>query len=70
MRLGSTPHIGMLTDYVCQDSTEFLALVAKTYALEPIATARCGYACTDNSAWDAHGYKAASLMEGKKEVII
>lgn len=67
VRPGSTPHVGMLTDYASPDSTNFLAQVAKAYSLEPIATARCGYACTDNSAWDSHGYKAASLMEGKKE---
>lgn len=58
----------MLTDYVSQDSTAFLAKVVKAYALEPVATARCGYPCTDNSAWSSHGYKAAALMEGKEEV--
>ncbi len=70
VRPGSVPHIGMLTDYASQDSTSLLTKVVEKYCREPPAYARCGYACTDNSAWDSHGYKAASLMEGKKEVMM
>jgi 3'-phosphoadenosine 5'-phosphosulfate (PAPS) 3'-phosphatase len=58
----------MLTDYVAKDSTAFLNLVVENYSQEKSTTAFCGYACTDNSAWYKHGYKAAALIEGKQEV--
>nr|KAJ3422769.1 Leucine aminopeptidase 1 [Polyrhizophydium stewartii] len=61
---GTTPTIGIFTDFVDSTTTTFLKSVVSSVTSTRQATSRCGYRCTDNSAWYDHGYRAALPFEG------
>lgn len=61
---GSTPTIGIMTDFVTKPATNLLRLVAKAYTtITLIVDTQCGYRCTDNSAWFDSGYNSALAFE-------
>ncbi|KAI8896537.1 hypothetical protein BC833DRAFT_597174 [Globomyces pollinis-pini] len=63
---GMTPVIGIMTDYVDDNATTFLRMIAKTYSGYPsqrIVDTACGHACTDHASWHAYGYPAVLPFE-------
>jgi len=60
----ATQTIGILTDYVSPDLTQFLRLLAGAYSTFPIENTKCGYACSDHASWYQYGYRSAMPFEG------
>ncbi|KAJ3204219.1 Leucine aminopeptidase 1 [Dinochytrium kinnereticum] len=60
---GKTPVMGVLMDYTTKASTAFMKSVISTYSTLGFVETRCGYKCTDNSAWYDHGYEVGFAAE-------
>ncbi|KAJ3107474.1 hypothetical protein HDU97_004070 [Phlyctochytrium planicorne] len=60
---GKTPVMGVLLDYTTSKPTAFLKNVITTYTTLGFVTTKCGYKCTDNSAWYDHGYEVGFAAE-------
>ncbi|KAJ3413575.1 Leucine aminopeptidase 1 [Chytridiales sp. JEL 0842] len=67
VKKGTKATMGIATDYTTKSSTSFLRNVVRAYAGRPQGDTRCGYACTDNSAWYSHGYESAMAFESLME---
>ncbi|KAI8843013.1 hypothetical protein BC829DRAFT_401371 [Chytridium lagenaria] len=63
VKAGTTPIMGILTDYTTTASTALMKNVVTTYTNLQWVASKCGYACTDNAAWYNHGYEAAIAFE-------
>ncbi|KAF7597206.1 hypothetical protein BBP40_009546 [Aspergillus hancockii] len=57
--------IGVLTDFVDPDLTEFVRMMITTYCTIPYVDTACGYACSDHASAHLHGYPAAMAFESK-----
>jgi bacterial leucyl aminopeptidase len=57
--------MGLMTDYTTPAATSLLGNIIKTYTTLGFIKTRCGYACTDNSAWYKHGYTTAFAAEAE-----
>jgi len=60
----ATQTIGIITDYVNPELTEFLRIVARAYSSYPIENSKCGYGCSDHASWTKYGYRSAFPFEG------
>jgi leucyl aminopeptidase len=60
----ATQTIGIITDYVNPELTEFLRVLAKAYSSFPIENSKCGYGCSDHASWNRYGYRSAFPFEG------
>ncbi|KAI8610650.1 hypothetical protein BC830DRAFT_1260891 [Chytriomyces sp. MP71] len=61
---GTTPQIGIFTDYCTSAATSFVTATAKAYSGLPVIGGQtCGYECTDNAAWYDAGYNSALAFE-------
>jgi len=65
VRPGTTPTIGVVTDFTSPALTTFLRLLAATYIPTVSQTdTRCGYACSDHASWTRAGYLSSFPFEG------
>ncbi|KAI8847067.1 hypothetical protein BC829DRAFT_434074 [Chytridium lagenaria] len=60
---GTTPVMGVVTDFTSPLSTTFLRNIVTTYTKYNFVNTRCGYRCTDHAAWSDHGYQASFAFE-------
>jgi leucyl aminopeptidase len=60
---GSTEVIGLITDNVDTGLNTFITQLASAYAKIPVATTRCGYACSDHASWTKQGYPSSFPFE-------
>jgi len=60
----ATQTIGIMTDYVSPELTQFLRLVAGAYSTFPIENTKCGYGCSDHASWNRYGYRSSMPAEG------
>ncbi|KAI8835316.1 hypothetical protein BC829DRAFT_493585 [Chytridium lagenaria] len=63
VKAGTTPVMGVVTDYTSTASTTFLRSIVTTYTKYRFVNTRCGYRCTDHAAWSDHGYQAGFAFE-------
>ncbi|KAI8994727.1 hypothetical protein BDB01DRAFT_715246 [Pilobolus umbonatus] len=55
--------IGVVTDHVSPELTEFLTQLVDSYATIPYVRTKCGYACSDHASWLKMGYPSAFTIE-------
>lgn len=55
--------IGVVTDHVDKQLTEFLKKLVDSYASIPYVETECGYACSDHASWRKAGYPSAFAIE-------
>jgi bacterial leucyl aminopeptidase len=60
---GTTPVMGVMTDFVGAKSTSLLKNVIASYTTLSFVDAKCGYQCSDHASWTAHGYESALAFE-------
>ncbi|KAJ3232355.1 hypothetical protein HDU81_003037 [Chytriomyces hyalinus] len=64
VKKGTTPVIGIFSDYTTAAATKFVTATAKAYSGLPVVeNQKCGYECTDNAAWYDAGYNSALAFE-------
>jgi len=65
VRPGTTPTIGIVTDFTNPALTDFTKLLVDTY-IQGVGRSdtRCGYACSDHASWTRAGYFSAFAFEG------
>ncbi|ORY47192.1 hypothetical protein BCR35DRAFT_310950 [Leucosporidium creatinivorum] len=67
VKKGTEPRIGVISDNVDQDLTEFMRRVIGEFAEIPYVDTKCGYACSDHSSWQKLSYPSSCLSEGRFE---
>ncbi|CAO3627656.1 unnamed protein product [Cunninghamella blakesleeana] len=55
--------IGVVTDHVDENLTEFLKTLIDSYAKIPYKETECGYACSDHASWRKAGFPSAFTIE-------
>ncbi len=61
---GSAKDIYLISDYTSAAQNRFLAKLIQAYLPGvTVGADRCGYACSDHAAWDAHGYATSMPFE-------
>ncbi|KAI7862433.1 hypothetical protein BDF14DRAFT_1736247 [Spinellus fusiger] len=55
--------IGIITDHVDEDLTDFLKVLVNNYASIPYVLTKCGYACSDHASWREVGFPSAFQIE-------
>ncbi|KAJ3110316.1 Leucine aminopeptidase 1 [Phlyctochytrium bullatum] len=60
---GKTARLGVFTDYTTTAPTAFIKQTISTYTTLGFTESKCGYKCTDNSAWYDHGYEVGFAAE-------
>jgi leucyl aminopeptidase len=64
IRAGTTPTIGVVTDYTATDLSSFVRALVSEYVRTPSFTnTQCGYACSDHASWYRAGYTDAFVFE-------
>jgi len=61
---GTSPTIGIITDFTNAAFNVFLRNVVDTYVGVRRSDSTCGYACSDHGSWNKAGYVAAFPFEG------
>jgi len=61
---GTTPTIGIITDFTNAAFNTFLRNIVDTYSKVRRQDTVCGYACSDHGSWNKAGYVAAFPFEG------
>ncbi|KAL6946423.1 hypothetical protein ACO0RG_000575 [Hanseniaspora osmophila] len=56
-------YIGVMTDYVSPNLTEFIKKLIVTYLSIPYQEDKCGYACSDHASCNKYGYPSAMVVE-------
>ncbi|KAK2466341.1 hypothetical protein APHAL10511_001983 [Amanita phalloides] len=64
---GTREEVGVITDFVNPNLTEFNKKLIDTYLDIPWAETKCGYACSDHASWNRYGYPAIFTIESKFE---
>ena len=57
--------MGLITDFVNPELTEYLKLLISTYCDIPYAETECGYACSDHASAGKYGYQSAFVIESQ-----
>ena len=60
---GEPESVGVITDYVDADLTEFIKEVITDYCDIPYVLTKCGYACSDHASASKAGYPSAFVIE-------
>jgi len=58
-----TQALGIITDYVNPDLTQFIRVLVDAYASFPHVNTKCGYGCSDHASWTRYGYRSAFPFE-------
>lgn len=61
----SRKHIGVVTDYVSLNLTNFIKRIINHYLTIPYVETVCGYACSDHGSATKNGYPSAFVMESE-----
>ncbi|KAK4942283.1 Leucine aminopeptidase 1 [Elasticomyces elasticus] len=64
---GKPESVGVITDYVNADLTEFIKQLITTYCDIPYTLTKCGYACSDHASASKYGYPSAFVIESDFE---
>ncbi|KAK5197235.1 Leucine aminopeptidase 1 [Exophiala xenobiotica] len=64
---GKPESVGVITDYVNADLTEFIKEIITTYCDIPYTLTKCGYACSDHASASKYGYPSAFVIESDFE---
>jgi len=59
-----TEAIGVITDFVNPDVSEFVRLLIGGYSKFPFVNTKCGYGCSDHASWTRYGYRSGFPFEG------
>lgn len=62
---GSPEALGVITDFVDEDLTDFIKVVINRYCSIPWAETKCGYACSDHASASRAGYRSAFVIESE-----
>lgn len=57
--------IGVVTDQVSDDLTQFTRQLVDAYCLIPWMDTVCGYGCSDHASWTANGYRSTFPFESQ-----
>lgn len=60
---GEPESVGVITDFVDPDLTEFIRKTISTYCDIPYIETKCGYACSDHASASKYGYPSAFVIE-------
>jgi len=60
----ATDPIGIITDYVSPEASEFIRLLVKGYSTFSQVNTKCGYGCSDHASWNRYGYRSSFPFEG------
>jgi len=63
LEAGKPESVGVITDYVDKDLTEFIEKVITAYCSIPYLETKCGYACSDHASASKAGYPSAFVIE-------
>lgn len=55
--------LGVITDFVDEDLTDFIKMVITGYCSIPYVETKCGYACSDHASASRAGYRSAFVIE-------
>ncbi|EHY59998.1 Leucine aminopeptidase 1 [Exophiala dermatitidis] len=64
---GKPESVGVITDFVNPDLTEFIKQIITTYCDIPYTLTKCGYACSDHASASKYGYPSAFVIESDFE---
>ncbi|KXN86341.1 Leucine aminopeptidase 1 [Leucoagaricus sp. SymC.cos] len=64
---GTREEVGVITDFVDQDLTQFNKDLVSTYLDIPYVETKCGYACSDHASWSKAGYPSIFTIESSFE---
>jgi len=67
VKSGTPEQIGIITDFVDPDLTDFLRKIVDEYAEIPSVDTKCGYACSDHASWAKIGAPSAFSIESSFE---
>lgn len=60
---GKQEALGVITDFVDPDLTDFIKNIINVYCEIPYVLTKCGYACSDHSSATRAGYRSAFVIE-------
>lgn len=60
---GEPESVGVITDFVDPDLTDFIKLIVTTYCDIPYVLTKCGYACSDHASASKYGFPSAFVIE-------
>jgi len=60
---GKPESVGVITDFVDPDLTNFILEIITTYCDIPYTATKCGYACSDHASASKYGYPSAFVIE-------
>ncbi|MBW0469888.1 hypothetical protein O181_009603 [Austropuccinia psidii MF-1] len=63
VKAGTTPTIGLITDFVDPSLTQYLRLLIDEYLSVGWTNTRCGYACSDHASWIKVNVPSAFAIE-------
>jgi len=69
VKQGVPERIGIISDYVSTDLTNFNILLIDAYCEIGYAISKCGYACSDHASWTKAGYAASFPFENTMQDI-
>ncbi|KIX02867.1 uncharacterized protein Z518_08810 [Rhinocladiella mackenziei CBS 650.93] len=64
---GQPESVGVITDYVNANLTEFVKEIINAYCDIPYTLTKCGYACSDHASASKYGYPSAFVIESDFE---
>jgi len=67
LEAGKQESVGVITDYVDKDLTEFVKTVVTSYCDIPFVLTKCGYACSDHASATRYGFPSAFVIESAME---
>ncbi|KAK0453308.1 peptidase [Armillaria borealis] len=67
VKRGTREEVGIITDYVDTELTQFNKALVETYLDIPYVETACGYACSDHASWGKAGYPSAFTIESTFE---
>ncbi|TDL24036.1 Zn-dependent exopeptidase [Rickenella mellea] len=67
VKRGTKETVGIITDFVDADLTEFNKKLVDAYLGIPYVETKCGYACSDHASWAKAGYASSFTIESKFE---
>ncbi|KAI0079660.1 peptidase [Panus rudis PR-1116 ss-1] len=67
VKKGTREEVGIITDYVNSELTEFNKQLVEQYLEIPYVETECGYACSDHASWGKAGYPSIFTIESTFE---
>ncbi|EJD50548.1 peptidase [Auricularia subglabra TFB-10046 SS5] len=65
IKAGTREEVGIMTDFVDPELTQFLREIVDKYIDIPYADTSCGYGCSDHASWTKAGYRGSCAFEGQ-----